>query len=251
MKNSIITLLLFSLIFSGISVSAAHHKSTDGFRPLFDGKTLKHWDGIDKFWRVEDGAIVGETTPENPSKGNTFLVYRGGEFGNFELRFQYKVDGQNSGVQYRSEMIDDYVMKGLQADFEPRWHVDKNDPSKPPRDRFTGMFFEEKGRMFMGQRGDVVIVRANKENPKKPLIEKIGSVGDPEELEKAIKRDDWNDYTIIADGNKFIHMVNGRVLSIGIDEDELNFKESGLIGFQLHGGIPIKIQVKNIRIREL
>ena len=83
------------------------------------------------------------------------------------------------------------------------------------------------------------------------MIEKIGSVGDPEELEKAIKRDDWNDYTIIADGNKFIHMVNGRVLSIGIDEDELNFKESGLIGFQLHGGIPIKIQVKNIRIREL
>lgn len=251
MKTSIITLLLFFLLFSGGSLNAAHHKSADGFKPLFDGKTLKNWDGIDKFWRVENGAIVGETSADNPSKGNTFLVYRGGEFGNFELRFQYKVEGQNSGVQYRSEMIDDYVMKGLQADFEPRWHKDKNDPSKPAKDRFTGMFFEEKGRMFMGQRGDVVIVRANQENPKKPLIEKIGSVGDPDELEKAIKRDDWNDYTIIADGNKFIHIVNGTVLSIGIDEDELNFKKSGLIGFQLHGGLPIKIQVKNIRIREL
>lgn len=251
MKNSICTLLLFALVFVGQSLNAAHHKSSDGFKSLFDGKTLKNWDGIDKFWRVENGAIVGETSADNPSKGNTFLIFRGGEFGNFELRFQYQVEGQNSGIQYRSEDAGDYVMTGLQADFEPRWHKDKNDPSKPAKDRFTGMFFEEKGRMFMGQRGDVVIVRGNKENPKKPLIEKIGSVGDPDELEKAIKRDDWNDYTIIADGNKFIHMVNGTVLSIGIDEDELNFKESGLIGFQLHGGIPIKIQVKNIRIREL
>ena len=142
-------------------------------------------------------------------------------------------------------------MKGLQADFEPRWHLDKNDSSKPPRDRFTGMFFEEKHRMFMGQRGEVVIVRNNPENTKKPRIEKIGSVGDPDELEKAIKRDDWNDYTIIANGNQFIHMVNGVVLSIGIDEDEENFKASGLIGLQLHAGIPIKIQVKNVRIREL
>jgi len=113
------------------------------------------------------------------------------------------------------------------------------------------MFFEENNRMFMGQRGDVVIVRSNPENPKKPRIEKVGTVGDPVELEKAIRRYDWNDYTIIANGNQFIHMVNGVVLSIGIDEDELNFTESGLIGLQLHAGIPIKIQVKNIRIREL
>lgn len=228
-----------------------HHELEPGFKPLFDGKTLNNWDGIDKFWRVENGAIVGQTTKDNPTKGNTFLIYRGGEFGDFELRFQYQVEGQNSGVQYRSEEIGDYVMKGLQADFEPRWHVDKNNPSAPPRDRFTGMFFEEKGRMFMGQRGDVVIVRSNPENPKKPRIEKIATVGDPETLEKAIKRDGWNDYTIIVNGNQFMHIVNGVVLSIGIDEDELNFKESGLIGFQLHGGIPIKIQVKNIRIREL
>lgn len=231
--------------------NALHGELEPGFKPLFDGKTLKNWDGIDKFWRVENGAIVGQTTKDNPTKTNTFLIYRSGEFGNFELRFQYQVEGQNSGVQYRSEDVGDYVMKGLQADFEPRWHVDKDNPSAPPRDRFTGMFFEEKGRMFMGQRGDVVIVRSNPENPKKPRIEKIGTVGDPETLEKAINRTGWNDYTVIANGNQFIHIVNGVVLGIGIDEDELNFKESGLLGFQLHAGIPIKIQVKNIRIREL
>ena len=105
--------------------------------------------------------------------------------------------------------------------------------------------------MFMGQRGDVVIVRANAEEPKKPKIEKIASVGDPKELEKAIKRDDWNDYTIIANGNQFIHIINGRVMSIGIDEDEISFRKEGLIGFQLHSGPPMKIQVKDLRIREL
>ena len=77
------------------------------------------------------------------------------------------------------------------------------------------------------------------------------TVGDPAELEKAIKRDDWNDYTIIASGNQFIHMINGRVMSIGIDEDEISFRKDGLIGFQLHGGRPMKIEVKDLRIREL
>ena len=250
MKSTCKLLALCAIFIFPCLLNAAHHGLEPGFKPLFNGKNLDGWDGIDKFWRVENGAIVGQTTEDNPTKGNTFLIYRGGEFGDFELRFQYKVEGQNSGMQYRSEDIGNYVMKGLQADFEPRWHKDRNDPSKPPRDRFTGMFFEEKGRMFMGQRGDVVIVRSNPEEPRKPRIEKIGTVGDPAELEKAIKRDDWNDYTIIANGNQFTHMVNGVILSMGIDEDELNFKESGLIGLQLHGGIPIKIQVKNIRIRE-
>jgi hypothetical protein len=250
-SHILFTLALCSALLFTPAVKAAHHDNEPGFKSLFNGKTLKGWDGVDRFWRVEGGAIVGQTTEDNKTEKNTFLIYRDGNFGNFELRFQFQVEGGNSGVQYRSEDIGNHVMKGLQADFEPRWHVDKKDPSAPPSDRFTGMFFEENGRMFMGQRGDVVIVRANPENPKKPRIEKIGSVGDAAELEKVIHRDGWNDYTVIADGNKYIHMVNGVVLSIGIDEDELNFKKDGLLGFQLHAGVPIKIQVKNIRIREL
>jgi hypothetical protein len=137
----------------------------------------------------------------------------------------------------------------LQADFEARWHDDKATGGK--LDKFTGMFFEENGRMFMGQRGDIVIVRANQDNPKKPKIEKIASLGDPVELEKAIKRDDWNDYTVIANGNQFTHIVNGKVLGIGIDEDELSFRKSGILALQLHSGKPMKIEVKDVRIREL
>ena len=239
---------MLSFLAGAVALCAAVSSSAAdaGFKSLFDGKSLGKWDGNPSFWKVENGAIVGHTSKENQPKDkkNTFLIYRGGEFADFELRFKYKVEGFNSGVQYRSEDTGNHHVKGLQADFEAQWH-------KGDVDKFTGMFFEEGGRMFMGQRGDVVIVRANKENPKKPLIEKIGTVGDPKELEKAIHRDDWNEYTIIAKGNQFVHIVNGTVMSIGIDEDELNFKKSGILAFQLHSGKPMKIQVKDIVIREL
>jgi hypothetical protein len=217
------------------------------FKPLFNGTDLTGWDGNATFWRVENGAIVGETTAEKQpaDKNNTFLICRAGEFGDFELRFRYQVDGFNSGMQYRSTDAGGHHVTGLQADFEARWH----DGGKA--DKFSGMFFEEEGRMFMGQRGDVVIVRSNPENPKKPKIEKIARTGDPAELEKAIKRDDWNEYTIIARGNQFTHIINGQVMSMGIDEDGLNFKKSGLLALQLHSGKPMKIQVKDVRIREL
>ena len=146
-------------------------------------------------------------------------------------------------MQYRSELVSKWVVKGLQADFEDKMHQGK--------DKFSGMFFEENGRMFMGQRGDVVIVRSNEAQPNKPKIEKIATVGSAESLERHIHRDQWNEYTIIAKGNIFIHMINGHVMSIGIDEDGLNAKKSGIIAWQLHAGPPLKIEMRDIRIREL
>jgi len=249
MKRNVVR-LVFTLFAFLLPVAADHHGDL-GFKPIFDGKTLEGWDGDDRFWRVENGAIVGQTSEDNKAPHNTFLIYRAKEFGNFEMRFSYKVEGFNSGMQYRSKDVGDFVMNGLQADFEARWHGDKKNPDAPKVDKFSGMFFEEKGRMFMGQRGDVVIVRSNPENPKKPKLEKIGSVGDPVELEKAINRDGWNDYIIIAYGNQFTHIINGRVMSIGIDEDALSFTVSGLVGIQLHSGPPMRIDVKDVRIREL
>lgn len=213
------------------------------FTPLFDGQTLDGWAGEEKYWRVEDGVLIGETTKEVTTKNNTFLVYNNKEFGDFELRFSYRVTGGNSGIQYRSEVMKKWVVKGLQADFEDKMHEGK--------DKFSGMFFEENGRMFMGQRGDVVIVRSNEDSPNKPKIEKIATVGTNEDLEKHIKRDDWNEYTIVAKGNVFMHIINGHVMSVGIDEDKLNAKESGVLAWQLHAGPPLKIEMKDIRIREL
>lgn len=222
---------------------ATAQEAENGFRPLFNGTDLTGWLGDDRFWSVEDGAIVGQTTKDNPTDKNTFLVYTGDTVDDFELRFSYRVKGGNSGIQYRSELLSRWVVKGLQADFEDTMHEGN--------DKFSGMFFEENGRMFMGQRGDVVIVRSNSEAPKKPRLEKIATVGDPVELEKVIKRNDWNDYSIVAKGNVFIHIINGQVMCIGVDEDELNFRKSGILAWQLHAGDPLKIQMKNIRLRRL
>ena len=75
----------------------------DGYVPLFDGVSLKGWDGNSKFWRVEDGAIVGESTPTNPS-GNSYIAYRNLEAKDFTLKFEIKVEGTGgSGIQYRSK----------------------------------------------------------------------------------------------------------------------------------------------------
>ncbi len=228
------------------SINSPLTAEESSFESLFNGKDLTGWDGLSQFWSVENGAIVGQTSESNQPKDkkNTFLIYRGDSFDDFELRFDYKVEGFNSGVQYRSTDEGDYHVNGLQADFEAQWHGGNVD-------KFSGMFFEENGRMFMGQRGDVVIVRANAENPKKPKIEKIASVGDPAELEKAIHRDGWNQYTVVANGNQFTHIINQRVMSIGIDEDDINSRKSGILAFQLHSGKPMKIQMKNIRIRRI
>lgn len=215
-----------------------------GFVSLFNGRDLDGWDGDKRFWRVEDGAIVGETTEDNKAPHNTFLIRRDDEYGDFELRFSYQVTGFNSGVQYRSVAKDDYVVSGYQADFEDRWHDGTTD-------KFSGMFFEEGGRMFMGQRGEAVIVRTASDGSNKPQIEKVASLGDAAELEKSIRRDDWNDYVIIAREFQFTHIINGKVMAIGWDEDTKHRKASGLFAFQLHSGPPMQIKVKNLRVRPL
>ncbi len=240
LNPGVFLLLLFSAFANAIAQAPTE---ADGFHPLFNGRDLEGWSGDSRFWSVSDGTLVGQTTPDNTTEKNTFLVYNKDSVDDFELRFSYRVTGGNSGVQYRSQLIDKWVVKGLQADFEDQIHEGA--------DRFSGMFFEENGRMFMGQRGEAVIVRANEDNPKQPKIELIGSLGDPKQLEQNIRRDDWNEYTIIAKGNVFIHIINGTVMSIGIDEDHLNFRKSGILAWQLHAGPPLKIELRDIRLRAL
>jgi hypothetical protein len=57
-----------------------------GFEPIFDGKTLDGWEGDPKYWRVEDGCLVGEVTPETLLKQNTFIIWRKGNPKDFELK---------------------------------------------------------------------------------------------------------------------------------------------------------------------
>jgi len=232
------------------SLISAKESLDTGFTSLFDGKNLEGWDGDPRFWRIENGTIVGETKEGNLADKNTFLIYRGKEFADFELHFSYRVTGYNSGVQYRSVDQGDWNVSGYQCDFEDRWHEVKGKPDPSFIDEYSGMFFDEGGRMFLGQRGDVVIVRTNPDAPGKSLVEKIGSVGDPVILEKHIHRgQQWNEMVVIAKGYQFTHMINGHVMAIGIDENVENRRASGIFAFQLHSGPPMKIELKDIHVR--
>ena len=203
-----------------------------GFKPIFDGQTMKGWDGDPEFWRIEGGALVGQTTQEKQPKQNTFMIWRGGTPSDFELKLQYRLTGFNSGIQYRSVELPDikYAMKGYQADIDGE-------------QMFTGQIYEERGRGFMALRGQATYVA----DGIKPGL--IGLLGNNNELKAAIKGNDWNDLHIIARGNMLLQILNGHVMSMLIDDDTANRKMEGLIGIQAHLGPPMKIEVRNIRIK--
>ena len=205
-----------------------------GYQPIFDGKSLAGWDGDPKFWRVENGAIVGQTTTDKQPDQNTFLIWRGGSPANFELKLQYKLTGFNSGIQIRSIELPDikYAMKGYQADMDGM-------------QQYTGQIYEERGRGFLAMRGQFSYIGLDK----KPGV--VGSVGDGEELKKIIKGDDWNDLHLIARGSTIVQLLNGRITSMIMDDDTTGRRLDGLIGIQCHKGPPMKIEVRNIRLKKL
>jgi len=205
-----------------------------GFRQIFDGKSLDGWDGEPGFWRVENGAIVGETSTAKQPNQNTFLIWRGGTPGNFELKLEYRLTGFNSGIQYRSIELPDmrWAMKGYQADMDGA-------------QQYTGQIYEERGRGFVALRGQFTYIG----DGKKPGL--VGSLGSSAELKGFIKDSDWNDLHIIARGDTLIQVLNGHVMSMLIDQDKANRKMDGLIGIQIHRGPVMKIEVRNIRIKEL
>lgn len=201
-----------------------------GFKAIFNGKDLTGWDGDPKLWRVEDEAIVGETTKENPTKGNTFLIWKDGEVDDFELRLSYRIKGGNSGIQYRSKRHNDWVVGGYQADIDSG-------------DTYSGILYEERGsRGVMAGRGE----RAIFDKEGKKSAERFAESGD---LQKEIKKEDWNDYLIVAKGMKFQHYINGKLMSETTDNDPKKQVQSGILALQLHAGPPMKVEFKNIRLR--
>lgn len=211
-------------------------------KPIFNGKDLTGWKGVEGFWSVKDGAITGQTTKENPAKTNTFLVYEG-EVGDFELKFKYKIVDENgkaegfgnSGVQYRSKVVNPAysVLAGYQADFE----VGKT---------YSGILYEEQGRGILAQRGQIVTITDGEGG--KPKIEVTGSVGRSEEIQDSIKGADWNDYKIVAKGNRLKHYINGRQTVDVTDETAVGAKK-GVLGLQLHAGNPMTVQFKDIILK--
>ena len=207
-----------------------------GFTPIFDGKSLAGWDCDTAFWRVENGAITGESTKKHQPPYNIFCIWRGGKPGDFELKLQYKLTGAggNSGIQYRSVELPAegrFRMKGYQADIDG--HQD-----------YTGQIYEERNRGFLALRGQISYI------PDGKAPGAIGSLGAADQLKGLIKNDDWNELDIIARGNTLIQLVNGHVMSMVIDDDKANRKMDGEIGIQLHMlDDGMKIEARDIRIK--
>ncbi len=212
-----------------------------GFVPIFDGKTLTGWDGDPLYWRVEDGNLVGEITAATVIKRNTFIIWRGGTPGDFELKLEYRISAEgNSGVNYRSIALDDakWSLAGYQADIDG---ARRNKSGV----RYTGQNYEERGRTFLARRGQVARVAEDG----KPIV--IGTIGEEPELARFIHEEDWNELHIIARGNTLIHLLNGHVMSIVVDDDAAHRRADGLIGVQVHVGPPMKVAYRNIRLKSL
>lgn len=200
---------------------------------LFNGEDLKGWEGNPDLWSVKDGAIVGRTTADKPIKNNTFLIWKDGKVGDFRLRFEYKIEGGNSGVQYRSKVINpaEWIVGGYQADID----------SSPT---YTGIMYDEKGRGILAKRGERT--RINREGKLE-----TESIGDAAELQKAVKDKDWNKYVVEAIGPRMRHTINGKLMSVTVDRDAKNAVKEGVLALQVHAGPPMTVQFRNIELEEV
>lgn len=209
-----------------------------GFVSIFDGKTLDGWQGDSKYWRVADGNMTGEITPETIIKSNTFIIWQGGTPEDFELKVDYRISpAANSGINYRSVVVPDsitpankFAMRGYQCDLDGQ-------------NRYSGNNYEEKGRLFLAERGEVTHVTGTRT----PVI--LSRFGDGQDLKRFLT-DGWNAVHLAARGNMLMHSINGHLMSVVIDDDP-NRERKGLIGVQVHVGPPMRVEYRNWRIRTL
>jgi len=232
------------------SNNAEAQNSTDstGFVSIFDGSTLNGWEGDTAVWHVQDGAIVGEVTAAStPLKANTFLIWKDGKPGDFELTAEYEISPEgNSGIQYRSEEVEGvpFGLRGYQMDIDGA-------------NTYTGQNYEERARSIMAFRGQKVTLPPVTDSISKLVKDNVWSVavindslGNADSLKAKINTG-WNSCRIVAKGNHLQHYINDVLMCDVTDNDTTNRKETGLIGLQLHAGHIMKVSFKNIRIKEL
>ncbi|HEX4131155.1 MAG TPA: DUF1080 domain-containing protein [Pirellulales bacterium] len=198
----------------GICISlSALAASPSAPQPLFDGRTFDGWEGNESMFRIVDGAIVGGTLAERIAR-NEFLCTKR-EFGDFELRLKFKLLGDNkpnAGVQFRSERIPKHhEVIGYQADLgEGYW----------------GALYDESRR------------------------KRVLASGDAAEIDKVLRRNEWNDYVIRAEGPHIQLWINGSQ-TVNYTEPDDAIARRGIIGLQIHAGAPSEAWYKDITIQEL
>ncbi len=201
---------------------------------IFNGKDLSGWDGDPAIWSVEDGAIVGRLTAEKPIDHNTFLIWKGGELDDFRLRLEYRIESGNSGVQYRSRVIDPakWIVGGYQADI-----VDGP--------QYTGILYDERGtRGILANRGERVTIGADGQRD-------VEQFADAAELQKNVHANDWNKYIIVARGARLRHKINGKLMSEAVDRERDKRARSGVFALQVHQGPPMTVRFRNITLEKL
>jgi len=220
-----------ALLFAPLSFAQLSDTPPEGYTALFDGKTLGQWRGLPELWSVEDGALTGTTTADAPISANTFLVYSGDVPRDFELLLEFKIVGGNSGVQYRSKLMDElkFIVGGFQADID----------SSPT---FSGIHYEERMRGILATRGQRVVIGADGNKRTEDFAK-------PEDLQKLIKPNEWNSYRIVAEGNHTRHYINGELMSEVTDQQQA--PEAGMLALQLHAGPPMRVQFRRLYLKPL
>ena len=226
-----ITLVMTSSSFAQFPEPAENEDA--GFQPILTGQTFDNWEGNRDYWRMEDGVLIGEVTEGNELKENTFLIWNE-KVKDFELKVEYRISPEgNSGINYRSGYVDgvQYALKGYQADFDGA-------------NNWSGQLYEERKRTFLALRGQITHVG------KDDVPKEIGSLGEKSELASVVNKNGWNEYHLIARGNTLIHLLNGQVMSVVIDDGAQRAME-GRLGVQIHTGPPMKVEYRNMRFKRL
>ena len=248
-------LMLAVVLTGGIETSCSGQakKGKDGYVQIFDGKTLKGWDGDPTYWRVEDGCLTGEITPDKLLKTNSFIIWKGGEPADFEFKGEFKItQAGNSGINYRSDQLTDvpFALRGYQADIDGRI-------------MYTGQNYEERKRTTLAYRGQkTTIAPYTGENTPEAIRAKVsknawtgmnvvGSLGSSDSLKTLIKSEDWNTFHLVVKGNHLQHYINDVLMSDVTDDDTVNRMSKGLLGVQVHVGPPMKVQYRNLMLKQL
>lgn len=246
-------ILLLTMGFRIGTVAQSQRNSPDDFKSIFDGKTLKGWDGDKAYWRVEEGALTGEVKPGNLLSHNSFIIWRGGTPANFELKGEFRVSAEgNSGINYRSEQVEGipFALRGYQADIDGQnW--------------YTGQNYEERKRTTLAYAGQKTVVMpciglsspdsiaAKVRNNAWTCVAVSGTLDNIDSVKATIKPGNWHTFHLVIKGNRLLHYVNGVLMSDVTDNDTVNRSARGLLGVQVHVGPPMKIQYRNLLLKEL
>lgn len=198
---------------------------------MFNGQDLTGWKGDMSLWTVEDGAITGTSTAEQPLKENTFLIWEG-ELDDFELSLKFRIKDGNSGIQFRSQTHGGFSVGGYQADIDAGM-------------RYMGILYDERGRGILAERGQKVVRGSDGKSEVSPLEL------DQEQFKQSFREGEWNTYVIRAEGNRITQTINGMMTVDFADNEESERDSSGILALQLHAGPPMKVQFKDLRLTPL